>query len=116
MENVLSSRIRSLSNADVGTIWQHLHQLESDSHAGTCKNMVVGLQDYDPTGGLKGAGAGAAQWAELEMQTAVGVRGALRENFVQSVQVINNRTHNSQMHFTVVKGVLVRDKRCVSER
>lgn len=100
---MLSSKMRASSNADVRTIRHHLKQLESASR-GPYMNVVVGVQDYDPSKGVKGGEGGVAQWKELEMQAAVGVQGALHENFVQSVQVMDDDSRNSQMNFTAVKG------------
>lgn len=107
VENMLSSKVRSSSNSDVRTIKQHLHQLESSSRVSSV-NMVVGMRDYDPSGGAMGQEMGVVQWENLEMQAAVGMRGALQENFVQSVQVMDHLTDNSKMPFTVVKGKCVR--------
>ncbi len=65
------------------------------------------MRDYDPSK-LAGAGAresgGGDVWEDLEMRAAMGVRGVLQENFVQSVQIMDQSTDNTQMPYTVVKG------------
>ena len=105
VDNVLSLKMRSASTSvDGRTIRHYLQQLESSSW-GSTSNILVGMQDYDPSRGVNGGEEDMVKWAELEMQAAVGMHGALHENFVQSVQVVDHQTHNSQMHFTVVKGM-----------
>lgn len=68
---------------------------------GSSRNLVVGNSDYNPVGGDI---VGVAEWEELEREAAVGVRGTLHENFMPSIQVMDQNTDNSHMPFTVVNG------------
>ena len=90
------SKSRSSSASGVKTISQHLSQ----DGGGTRGNVVVGNKDYDPTSGR----VGVAEWEELERKAAMGVQGSLHENLMQSVQIMDENTDNSQMPFTVVNG------------
>ena len=115
---MLTSKVRASSNVDTRSIRQHLHQIAS-GFRGANSNTVVGLADYYP-GGASGESRGDDQsgkglWEELEMQAAGGVQGSLHENFVESVQVMDQTTDNSQMPFTVVKGEEMRDMRWVCQ-
>ena len=114
VESVLSSKVRASTGVNDRTIRHHLHQIESGTR-GTSTNVVVGLKDYDPGGTAGGNGlgqeeGGEAAWTDLEMKAAVGLRGAIQENFAQSVQILDHQTDNSQMPFTVVKGERERER------
>lgn len=92
------SKSRSSSESGLETIGQHLHQLGNSR-----LNTVVGQSDYKASG-TGAAGTTAHQWKELERDAAVGMQGALHENFQQSVQVMDEMSDNLQMPFTVVNG------------
>ena len=85
------SKSRSSSASGVKTIAQHL---------GRGNALAVGDRDYNPALGR----VGVAEWEELERKAAMGVQGSLHENLMQSVQVMDEDTDNSQMPFTVVNG------------
>ena len=80
-------------------ISQHLDQLEHTSKE-TSVNFVIGRSDYNPSR----EDEGVAKWEEFERQAAVGMCGALHENFMGSVQIMDQNSDNSQMPFTVVNG------------
>ena len=100
VETMLSkARSSSTSASGVTTIGRHLQYMDGKSQ-NTSRNFVVGRQDYDPSE----CELGVAEWEELERTAAVGVQGSLHENFMPSVQVMDQGTANAHMPFTVVNG------------
>ena len=94
------SKSRSSSTSDVETLGQHLQHLSRRSQ-GPMISYVVGGRDYEP---IEGEAMGVAEWEELEMKAAMGMRGTLHENFRRSVQVMDQDSDNTSMPFTVVNG------------
>ena len=97
------SKSRSSSASGVTTLAQHLGRAGDGEYG---RSVVVGSQDYDPTAG----NVGMAEWEELEHRAAMGVQGSLHENLMQSVQVMDEHTDNSQMPFAVVNGKEGKDR------
>ena len=100
VETMISkTRSSSAASSEAKNIGQHLDQLEHTSKDSSV-NFVIGRSDYNPSRGDEGM----AKWEEFERQAAVGMSGALHENFMGSVQIMDQSSDNSQMPFTVVNG------------
>lgn len=95
----ITGKSRSASTSNTTTIGQYLLGLNDDRSHDNTRTDIVGGRDYEPIEGVC-----ADEWEELERRAAVGMQGALHENFSPSVQVLDHETENSHMPFVVVNG------------